>query len=185
MGGDHGRKQQEAALEAAATSAQNKASASNPYFDKVAAHLSALDDWRSGKLGPIDVRNMPDSGVAIDLFNKAKESTDAGRVGRGYGTLSDGGNADFAARLGQENDMTRSLAASGGLENYVQGELSGLDSGLMGLSGAETARDSSAASLALSRLNTLYQKPKQGNFLKDLALGLAGNVSYAKGAFAI
>src|ERR1051325_10218616 len=91
------------------------------------AHAIALDKWRNGESGPIDVRNMPGGGVDIALFYDALKVNDANRVGRGVGSLSGNANPNYIAALNKENELERHKLASGALESNVENELAAND----------------------------------------------------------
>lgn len=163
---------EESRLKAEATAAAKKAAEVDPFEAEQRARLRALADWESGKSGPIDVRNMPGSGVGMALFADAKKARDAGRVGRGLATLESGTNPAFATALDKEMGLERDLAASAGLDNYVQGKLAGLDERMLGLAGSASERAFRLAQMADSRFNNFLNRPaKPPSFLKSLALG--------------
>jgi hypothetical protein len=95
-------------------------------FEQRRDYITKLWDWRDEKDGPLDVRNFPDK-TGMALYTDAKRVTDEGRVGKGYGTLSDGANPNYVASLDKENEMTRNLEASGRLEDFVNNSLAGAD----------------------------------------------------------
>lgn len=187
MGSKSKGRQEESALKQAALESKQKAdsaiqTASNadPLEERLRARTTALDKWRMGESGPIDVRNMPGGGTAISLFNEAKQSRDAGRIGRGYGTLSDGANPNYSAALGKEMDLERDLNAAGGLENYVSNELNQNDARMAGLAGMGNSRNMNIAGMLNSDANSSQDRymsyltrPKPPSFLKQLALGAA------------
>lgn len=199
MGDDKGRKAEEERLrqerETDRLAAEKKLEAAavpDPLETRRRDYITSVDDWRMGKSGPIDVRNMPGGGVGMSLFNDAKRSRDAGRIGRGLATISAGANPNFAAALDKETQLERDLAASGALENDVNDRLGDVDAEMLGLANVGNTRAMRLADMAQSvygRADDAYtklrDKPKPPSFLKQFALGLASNASYSKGAFAI
>lgn len=178
-GGGKKDRAEESRLKTEATAAAAKAAEVDPFEAEQRARVKALADWESGKSGPIDVRNMPGSGVGMSLFAEAKKARDSGRVGRGLATLESGANPAFATALDREGQLERDLAASAGLEDYVSGRLAGLDERMLGLAGTSAERAFRLASLADSRYANYLNRPaKPPSFLKALALGglsAAGN----------
>lgn len=153
-------------------------------------YLKGLWDWRTGKKGPVDVRNMPDGGLGISLFNEGKQSRDAGRIGRGLATLADGANPNFAAALDKETQLERDLNSAGMLENYVGETMGNLDNRMMGLANIGNSRSMGLAGLARGLANDAsgnyfnflnYQNNKKPGFLKSLALGALSNFSLSGG----
>src|ERR1043166_1089415 len=65
------------------------ASQPDPLEQRRRDYVTKILDWKEGTNGPPDVRAFPDQS-AISLYNDAKTSHDAGRAGKGYGTLADG-----------------------------------------------------------------------------------------------
>lgn len=161
----------------AKTAAVEKAATPDPLLEARRAHVTALDDWESGKSGPIDVRNMPGGGTRIALFNDAKQSMDAGRVGKGYGSLEDGTNPNYATSLNKENELSQNLAASGALENDVNTALQGKDAEMYGLANISNAQNMNVANLQQNAYDSdqakwlsYLMRPKQQGFLKQLLL---------------
>ena len=74
MGSGGSGRQQEDALLARAQAAQATAAQPDPIAQRQQAETTALDDFFSGKSGPIDVRNMPYGGAAISAYNDAKKA---------------------------------------------------------------------------------------------------------------
>src|SRR6185369_7724855 len=104
-------------------------------------HTLAVDKWRNGESGPIDVRNMPGGGVDMALYNDAKSVHDANRIGRGVGSMSDGANPNFKAALDKESELERHKFASGLLEQNVNNELAANDAEMTGLYQTANARN--------------------------------------------
>jgi hypothetical protein len=174
MSSGKAKKREESALVTAANQSAANVARVDPLEERQRAHVLALDDWRMGKNGLPDVRNMPGGGAGISLFNEALTARDSGRVGKGYGTLGDGASANFSAALDKEQDFERRLRAAGQLEGHVSDTLSGLDQRMLGLSGVSDNRNRFLAEMAMSRLGQFYQRPEQPSFLKQLALGGLG-----------
>lgn len=171
MASSKGRKE-ENALKQAALQSQTKAETPDPAEQAVREATMNRFNWAQGKNGPIDVRNMPGGGVGMSLFKDAKMARDAGRVGTGLGTLSDGANPNFTAALDKENQLERDLNASGMLEGYVEDTIAGDEGKLLGLGQTGNARNMSLYEMAVQRLMN-YQNNKKPSFLKQLALGAA------------
>lgn len=149
-------------------------------------YLKGLWDWRTGKKGPLDVRNLPDA-APLALFNEAKQSRDAGRIGRGLATLADGANPNFAVALDKENQLERDLSASGALEGNVDDLIGGLDSKMLGIAQIGNDRAFGLANLARGLASDAYgnyfnwlnyQNNKKPGFLSSLLGGLAGGLSF-------
>lgn len=174
----------------AAATAVDTASKPDPITQRITDKATALDDWESGKSGPIDVRNMPGGGAQIALYDAARQSTDAGRVGTGVNSMGDGVNANFAASLDKENTMDRDLAAKGMLENNVNATLAGKDAVLGNLSGMAENRNMNIANLQenaaqndQSNFLKYLMRPRTPSFLKQLILaGVNQSGEYAKAA---
>lgn len=196
MGGGGGRDRREedrlrAAAEAAhreAEEARRVASTPDPLEERRRTYLTNFDKWRMGESGPIDVRNMPGAGLGISLFNEAKQSRDAGRLGRGLATLADGANPNFATALDKEMQMERDVNASGQLEDYVAGANEDVDREMLGVAQMGNQRRMTLAELASSLARgassdytSWLSRPKQPGFLKSLALGALGNLSIGGG----
>ncbi len=161
---------EQSALKTTAQNATTAAGTVDPLQAAKAKHDEELFNWYTGKSGPTDVHNMPGGSVGIDLFNKAKQSNDAGRIGRGYGSLADGANPNFAAKLGQENDQARSLAASGALENYVTNTIAGNANAIQQDYSNRENHNFSYAGLTASNYDS-YLKNRRPSFLKQMILG--------------
>jgi hypothetical protein len=124
------------------------------------------------------------------LYTDAKRVTDAGRVGKGYGTLDDGANANYVASLNKELESERGLEASGRLEDFVNNSILGARAEAGDLSAAGNARSMNIAQMRNSNANSdqdrwlaYLTRPQQPSFFKQMALGitsgLAGNASLA------
>lgn len=196
MGSKDKGRQQEDALRAAAATAQTKSDAAvevagkaDPLEERRRARVLAIDKWDLGESGPKDIRNLPGADTSIALFEDAKLAHDAGRIGRGYATMSDGANPNYAASLDKEMGLQRDLEASGALEGRVNDTLEGNKAELYGLSSMADTRNmgiaglrSSADQAAQDRYLQYLMRPKQPSFLKQLALagvGAAGQVGAA------
>ncbi|HEY9405804.1 MAG TPA: hypothetical protein VIQ24_24350 [Pyrinomonadaceae bacterium] len=151
----------------------------------------ALEDWRNGILGPVDVRRMPGSDVAMGLFRDSLQARDAGRIGRGLGVLNDGANPAYSAALGKELDAERHLQASGQLEGNVEQLMGQHDSDTQNLAQVGNSRRSLIAQLAAEaqrdaaeRLNQ-HRATARPSFLRQMALSaISGAAGAATGAFA-
>lgn len=198
MGSKDKGRQQEDALKAAAAAAAAKsdaavtiAAAPDPLEERRRARVLAIDKWDTGESGPKDIRNLPGGDTSIALFNAAKQAHDAGRIGRGYGTLSDGANPTYVASLDKEMGLERDLAASGALEDNVNSTLEGNKAEMYGLSEIGNSRNmgiaglrSSADQAAQDRYTQFLMRPKQPSFLKQLALAGISGASQVGAAYA-
>lgn len=143
-------------------------------------HVLALDKWEKGESGPVDVRNMPGGGVDMALFNDAKAVHDSGRIGRGVGSMSEGANPAYIAKLNAEADMERSKFASGLLEQNVSDKLAAKDAEMTGLYQTANARNMNIAGMREGRYQNAEQRalqyllrPKQPNFFQQLGSSFA------------
>jgi hypothetical protein len=159
---------QVAAANARADAAEKTAATPDPMEQRRRDYLMSVDDWRTGKSGPIDVRNLPGGGVGMSLRQEAMKSHDAGRLGRGLATLSDGASPSYSADLDKEMQLERDLAGAGALEDYVD------NSRNMSLYDAANSRTQQA----YGNLQN-YRQNKQPSFFKQLALGAIGSLKYA------
>src|SRR5467141_563436 len=123
LSGDKAQNQQANTMLGAANTAADKAGQEDEATRKMREYWQSIVDWDTGKSGPIDVHNLPGSGVDIGLFENAKVQRDAGRVGRGLGTAGDNVNPGFLAALDKELATQRDIEASGRLEDVVQGKV--------------------------------------------------------------
>lgn len=196
-GGKSKDQKNEDALKAAAAASTAKAepaistaAAPDPLDERRRERVLAIDKWDMGESGPKDVRNLPGADTAIALFRDAKTSRDAGRIGRGYGLLSDGTNPNFATSLDKEMGLERDLAASGALESNVEEILQGNKAEMYGLSQMGNSRNLAIAGLrsgadqsAQDRYLSYLLKPKQPSFLKQLALTALGGAAQVGAAY--
>lgn len=175
------QQQQENTLAAQAAAAAAKAQTVDPLEQAERDRVKRLDDWRSGKNGPIDVRNIPDD-TAIPMYQAAKQAHDTGRVGQGlaYGENS---NPEFSGALSKELDMARDTNAAGMLEGHVNDILGNLDARLMGLSARTDERNQFGANLAEQSYISFLNRPQRPSFLKQFALGLAGGAGEGLASF--
>lgn len=186
MGRGNGKAQEQAlqqqALQqqAAFNSALTKAETPDPLTQRLRDYAGKVLDWKDGKDGPVDVRQFPDQ-TAMSLYDDAKKVTDAGRVGKGYGTLSDGANPSFSAALDKENNLKRGEFASGMLEDYVNNAITGATGEAASLGAGADATNMAIAGMLNSDYNSAQNRyvnylmrPKQPSFLKQLALGALG-----------
>jgi hypothetical protein len=176
---------QVAAANARADAAEKTAATPDPMEQRRRDYLMSVDDWRTGKSGPIDVRNLPGGGVGMSLRQEAMKSHDAGRLGRGLATLSDGASPSYSADLDKEMQLERDLAGAGALEDYVDNTLSGVDAEMGNWANVGNSRNMSLYDAANSRTQQAYgnlqnyRQNKQPSFFKQLALGAIGSLKYA------
>jgi hypothetical protein len=171
-------------LKSAALASAGKADAAiaaagtpDPLEQRRRDYVTKILDWRDGTSGPIDIKSFPDQ-TGISLYNDAKAVTDAGRVGKGYGTLDDGSNPAYSAALDKELASDRALEASGRVENFVNNSIAGADAEAGNLSGIANARNMAIAGMRNSDANadqdryvSWLTRPKPPSMLKRLALG--------------
>lgn len=154
------------------------------------AHAIALDKWRSGESGPIDVRNMPGGGVDIALFNDALKVNDANRIGRGVGSMSGNANPNFIAALNKEHELERHKAASGALEGNVNAALAANDAEMTGLYQTANARNLAVAGMQEGRyeseqdryLRYLMSREARPSFLRTLSQSFASSLGNSLGS---
>lgn len=174
-----------------ADTAVTAAGTADPFEQRRRDYITKLWDWRDEKDGPLDIRNFPDK-TGMALYTDAKRVTDDGRVGKGYGTLSDGANPTFSASLDKELGMERDLEASGRLEGFVNNSLKGADVEAGNWANAGNARNMNIAGIENGNYNSAQDRsvnylmrPKQPSFLKQLALGMQQNANSAGQAAAM
>lgn len=167
------------------------AAAPDPLEARRRAQVLALDKWRTGESGPIDVRNKPGNDVNMALFQDSLKVHDAKRVGGGMGTMGDSVNPNFIANVDKENEMTRHLASSGALEGEVDNALANNDAQMTGLYQLGDQRNLAVAGLqenayqnAAQRSLTYQLRPKQPNFFRQLAMQFAQGAGAGAGAAA-
>ncbi len=183
---DKGRANEDA-LKAAAEAARRErdvalttAREADPLEARSRKFVTDVWDWRDGKNGPIDIRKFPDQ-TAVALYNEARKSTDAGRVGRGLATLEGGDvNPNYTAQIDREMQMERDQRAAGLLENQVDETLASADAAGGNLAAMGNARNMNIAQLMQSGYNSdqdrylsFLMRPKQRGFFSSLALSLA------------
>lgn len=151
-------------------------------------HVLAVDRWRNGESGPIDVRDMPGGGVDMALYNDAKSVHDANRIGRGVGTMGSGTNPNFKAALDKESELERHKFASGLLEQNVNDRLAANDAEMTGLYQTANARNMNIAGLQEGRYQNAEQRslnyllrPKKPNFFQQLAGSFASGFGSSLG----
>lgn len=170
---------------AGANTAVATAAAPDPIEEMRRKHVIAMQNWQdgvdaAGNKVPIDVRNMPGADVAMGLFNDSLKVRDAGRMGKGYGSLTSSANPNFVAAKAKEDEMTRHLAASGALEENVgnaiasnTAEETGLyqtaDNRNLNIAGIQTGREQGADQRYINYL----MRPKPPNFFRELAMNAA------------
>lgn len=176
-----------AAAKAAAErdAAMAKAELPDPLEARQRDYVTKIWDWRDEKNGPMDIRKFPDA-TAIALYNDAKKSHDAGRVGTGLATLEGNVNPNYAASLDKEMQMERDTRASGLLEEQVDDTLAGADVAGGNLAAMGNARSMNIAGLRQSGYNSdqdrfmaYLMRPRQPSFLRQMALSLAGSAGAA------
>lgn len=174
-----------------AAAAVQTASKPGPLEQQLIDYNTNLYNWRTGKSGPIDVRNMPGADVSIGLYNDAKTAHDAGRIGKGLGTLTEGANPNFAASLDKQNELERHLYAAGELEGNVNRTLDQNTAMMGGLAQTEGNRSMQIADLQqrqyLNSVNNYLDAAKsfrQPNFFRQLAMSFAGGAGAGLGAVA-
>lgn len=191
MGSNNGRREQDE-LRARALAAENRANEAikkaeqpDPFEQRRREYITKILDYREGKNGPPRVRDFPDQ-MGIALYNDAKQSKDAGRVGRGYGTLADGANPNFSAALDKEMTLERDQRASGMLESYISDALNAADVESGNLAAMGNARNMNIASMRNSNFNSsedrylqMLMRPRQPSFLKQFALGALNTFQFA------
>jgi hypothetical protein len=194
MGSNNSGRQTESALKTQALNSQTTANAAiekaetpDPFEARRRAYVNKVLDWNEGVGGPPDVRDFPDKS-AMALYTDAKRVTDEGRVGKGYGTLADGGNDTYASALGKELESERSLEASGRLEEHVNNAITGAQAEAGNWAGVGNARNMSIAGMRNSNANAdqdrwlqYLSRPKPPSFLKQLALGGVSGLSVGGG----
>ncbi|HKS27833.1 MAG TPA: hypothetical protein VJS44_08440 [Pyrinomonadaceae bacterium] len=198
MGHDNGRKAEEERLrreaeaaKAEALAAKQKAETPDPFETRMRERANAIEDWRTSKDKPMNIYNFPGQ-EAIALYKAAKTSRDAGRIGRGLATLSDGANPNFGVALDKEMQLERDVNASGMLEDSVNSTLATNDALMGNLANMGNSRSMWLADFARSLAGDargawekLRDKPKEPSFLKQLALGAVNNFKYAAGGLTI
>jgi hypothetical protein len=193
MGGDNGRRERELRAEAdraraEATTARQQVETPDEFEVARRNRARAMEQWRSGLLGPVDVRNMPGGQVAMGLFKDSIQARDAGRIGRGLGTLNDGANPAFSAALGKELDAERHLQAAGQLEGNVEQAMAQHDADTNQLAQVGNNRRSLIAQLAAEAGRAAAERLSQHratarpSFLQQMALGALGNAQTAAAA---
>lgn len=163
-----------------ADKAINTASVAPPAEKNIDEYNTSLWNWRTGKSGPIDIRDMPGAGPTIALYNDAKTVHDAGRVGRGVNTMTDGVNPNFSASLDRQNELERDLAAKGALEAQVTGALNANTAAMGGLADTQNSRNMQVAGMqnqnyqqSMSQYLDALKTFRQPNFFRQLAMQAA------------
>lgn len=170
-------KAQAAKDRAAADVAIGKAAAVDPIEERRRAQAIALDKWKTGESGPIDVRNMPGGAADMALFNDSLKVHDAGRAGRGVGSMAGNVNPNFIAAQNKEGEMQRHMMASGALEGNVNAALDRNPVEMGDLSRSAAQRNQFSAGLSEGRYNDEQNRylgykthrENKPNFFKDLA----------------
>jgi len=169
--GSKKKAREEQALKDTALTTQTAATAPDEFEARQRARALRFDKWQSGESGPVNIHNMPDAGVPMALFKNAKAVSDAGRVGTGLGTMTEGANPNFVAARNQEAQMTRDTNASGMLEDYVDNATTANNAMMGNLAGIGNTRNMSLYQIAVDRLNN-YERNKKPSFLKQLAFSM-------------
>lgn len=177
-------RQQENAMLASAQASSAAAAAESATERRIREPAEELDDWEMGKKGPVDVRNMPGSNVAMSLFQNAKQSRDAGRMGRGlaYGENS---NGSFAKAIDSEMQLERDVNASGHLEDYVTDKLAAKDQALYGVAAMGNARRAGGANRDMQLYSSFLGRPKETPAWKQFLLGAMSNGGQAASMMAV
>jgi len=174
----------------AATAALQTAGKPTPWEQTQMDKAVAMQNWESGKAGPVQVRDMPGGMVDLDLYEQAKKVSDAGRIGKGFGTMSDGANPNYVAKLEHENQLQRDLAASGALESNVNARIAEstgegfnlanmYDTRAMNMAGLTTGREQSTQQQYLNFL----MRPRPPSFLRQLAMSTMQGLTQVGSAY--
>lgn len=170
------------------------AAAPNEWETRIGTQAKALDDWEhsigpDGKAAPIDIHNMPGGGAKIALFNEANNMTDAGRVGRGTASMTDGANPNFVKSLDAEFQNERKTAAQGQLENSVNQALYAKDAVMGNLSDVGNQRNMQIAGMEQDQGNsdsnrwlTYLMRPPKDSFLRTLKHSFASSLGKSLGS---
>ena len=154
-----------------------KAETEDPMEAQRRAYVKRILDWQAK---PTSLADFPDQ-TGLASYRDAKAVTDAGRVGQGYGTLSDGGSEAFSSALGKELESERSLEASGRLDDYVTNAITGAQAEAGHWADVGNSRNMNVAGLRSGNANAAqdrYQSllaNKKPSFLKQMALGMLNN----------
>lgn len=184
MSGEKAQNQQANTLMASTNTSIDKAATVDPALQQMRDYWMKIKDWETGKSGPIDVRNMPGSDVDIGLFNDAKVSHDAGRIGKGLGTMTDGGNPLYTAALDKEMAQDRDLQASGMLENSVETKVANANAALTGIGTQQQQQNLNVAGLRGGLYKDYLNRPIQPGFGQQLAMGAMSAVGQIGGGLA-
>lgn len=170
--------------------AMNTAATPDPLQQKRTAYLSKLFDFYTGASGPIDLRNTPDGGMGMSLFNNAKQAQDAGRVGKGLsytdGNGANGGyNANFAKQLEEENALSKDIEAAGMLENYHADRYNSTMNEVEGDIDRNFSQKQAIADMRGNAYKTEVNRPKATPWWQSLLGGAMGAAtSYVSGGLA-
>lgn len=163
---------------AATNTAINTAAQEDPALKQMREYWQSIADWDEGKKGPIDVHDLPGSGVDIGLFENAKAMRDAGRVGRGLGTAGENVNPAFTTALDKELESDRAIEASGALEDAVRRKVGEARAGLTGIGQNAEARNLNVAGLRGNLYSTYLNRPREKSALSQF---LSGGLQAASG----
>lgn len=178
MSGEKAQNSQANTLLGTTNTAIDTASTENPATKQVHDYWQSIMDWDTGKLmgpdgkaKPVDIHDLPGSGADIALFEDAKAQRDAGRVGRGLGTVGDKVNPGFLAALDKELENERDIQASGRLEDTVQGKVAEARAGLTGIGTQTDARNQNVAGLRANLYGTYLNRPRDPSLFAQLLQG--------------
>lgn len=171
--------------------AMNNVAAKNPLQEKRTAYLTKLFDFYTGASGPVDIRNTPDGGMGMSLYNNARQAKDAGRVGKGLsytdggGAAGDGYNPNFAAALQEENNLEKDINAAGMLENYTADRYNSVMNEVEGDVDRTFNQKSAIAGMRGDAYKTEAHRPKQIPWWQSLLGGVSNAASsYLSGGMA-
>lgn len=177
-------KKEESALKTVADTKAAEAEKVDPLEEEVRRNVTAMNDWKTGKSGPLDIRAMPDQ-TGMALYADSKRVTDARRVGRGVNSMGEGANPNHVAALDREFELERGERASAMLEGFVEDKVGDLDTKMMGLAARSDSRRGAAADRAAQAYQSFLQRPKQPSFMKSLATSLVGGLSMGSKGWAV
>lgn len=188
LSGEKAQNKQADTMLTTTNTAIDRASAEDEALREMRAYWKSIIDWDTGKMidpatgqpKPINVRDLPGSGADISLFENAKGVKDAGRVGRGFGTVGDNVNPAFTAALDKEMENERSIAASGMLEDVVQNKVADARGGLTGIGMHGDQRNANVAGLRSNLYSTYLNRPRNPSLLSQFL----GGASQAFSGFA-
>lgn len=178
LSGDKAQNKQADTYMNTTNTAINTAATEDPALKAMRDYWQSISDWDAGKNGPVDVHDLPGSGVDIGLFQNAKAMRDAGRVGRGLGTAGDNVNPAFTTALDKELESDRNTEASGALEEAVRRKVGEARAGLTGIGTNAEARNLNVAGLRGNLYQTYLNRPREKSALGQF---LSGGLQAATG----